>query len=257
MFYFLSKTLDFLIMPFSIGFILMLYSILTKNLKRKKKEAVLSFVILFLISNGYVVNQAFLWWEPKPADLNQITSAYDVGVVLSGGMISFSKLTSDHVELGKHANRFYNAYLLYKAGKIKKILITGASPNLWVAAGKGESTQAGQMLVKWGVPADDVLIEEKARNTRENATFSAKIIQEKFPNGKILLITSAYHMRRSIGCFEKAGVNVDYFPTDFYGIENLDSFKDYVMPTSDSADYFDLLWHEWVGYVMYKVAGYC
>jgi len=257
MFYFLSKTLDFLVMPFSIGFILMLYSILTKNLRRKKKTGVAAFVILFLISNTYLVNQAFLWWEPKPADINETTQVYEVGVVLSGGLTSFSKLKADHVELGQHANRFYNAYLLYKAGKIKKILITGTSPDSWIAAGKGESRQAGQVLVKWGVPASDILIEEKARNTRENATFSAKIIQSQFSGAKVLLITSAYHMRRSLGCFEKAGVNVDYFPTDFYGVANVNKFRHFVIPSAESAEYFDLLWHEWIGYISYKIVGYC
>lgn len=257
MFYFLSKTVDFLIMPFSIGFILMLYSIMTKNSKRKKKTAIAAFVILFLISNTYLVNQAFLWWEPKFRDVNDVNKVYDIGVVLSGGLISSFSLNADHVELGNHANRFYNAYLLHKAGKIKKILITGTSDKSWIAAGKGESRQAAKMLVSWGVPVSDVVVEEKARNTRENATFSAMMIQNQFPGGKVLLITSAYHMRRSIGCFEKAGVKVDYFPADYYGISEIRKLQDFIVPSSETAYYFDLLWHEWIGYISYKIMGYC
>jgi uncharacterized SAM-binding protein YcdF (DUF218 family) len=256
MFYFLSKTIDFLVMPFCISLVLILFSIFTKKPKRKKPAVITAFLILFIISNPVIVNRAFLWWEPKPMNIGEVKKVYDVGVVLSGGLTSNFGLNADHVELGKHANRFYAAYLLYNAGKIKKILITGASPVSWIAAGKGESRQSAKILAKWGVPENDILLEEHARNTRENAIFSAKILNEKFPGGKVLLITSASHMKRSVGCFNKAGVNSDFFPCDFYGVSGL-GVEDFFVPDSEMVGYFDLLWHEWVGYVTYRIMGYC
>ncbi len=256
MFYFLSKTIDFLVMPFSICLLLLMYSVVSKKMKGKRSAVISAIVLLFVISNSYLVNKAFLWWEPQPTNIGD-TAEYDVGVVLSGGMINARKLSSDHVELGNHANRFYNAFLLYKSGKIKKILITGTSPPAWIAAGKGESGQAAKILIDWGVAANDVLIEEKARNTRENALFSAKILTAKFPGKKVLILTSAFHVRRAMGCFQKAGVKADYFPTDFYGIAHLNRLKDIFIPDSDYIGHFNLLWHEWIGYVTYLIMGYC
>lgn len=257
MFYFLSKSIDFLVMPLSICVLLLLYALATRKSGRKRTALAFAVIILFVISNTYVVNRAFLWWEPKPMDISEVAGVYDVGVVLSGGLISSNKLTADHVELGVHANRFYNAYLLYKAGKIKKILITGSSPKSWMAAGKGESRQAAAMLVSWGVAPGDVMFEENARNTRENAVFSGRILASKFPGKKVLVLTSAFHMRRAAGCFQKAGVAADYFPTDFYGINNLNLIKDIFVPNPQTVGYFDLLWHEWIGFLMYRMVGYC
>lgn len=257
MFYFLSKTIDFLVMPYSMAFLLILYSLITRDLKRKRKSVVAGLSILFVISNTYLVNRAFLWWEPKSVSISSLEKTYDVGVVLSGGLINVSSLRPDHVELGAQANRFYSAFLLYRAGKIRKILITGTSPKPNMDAGKGEVMQARQILMRWGIPGHDVIIEEKARNTRENAVFSAKIIRDKFSPEKVLLITSAYHMRRSIQCFRKGGIQADYYPCDFYAMRDSQKWKDFIIPSADTVGYFDLLWHEWIGYISYKVIGYC
>ncbi|WP_229253688.1 YdcF family protein [Dyadobacter sp. NIV53] len=148
------------------------------------------------------------------------------------------------------------AFLLYKAGKIKKILISGTSQPYLMAAKKGETRLAAQLLLDWGVKAGDIIYEERSRNTRENAIFSARILRSKFPGGKYLLITSAFHMRRSLGCLAKVNIDADAFPADFYGGEYPLDFQFLFVPNSNALAYFDLLWHEWTGYIMYKLVGY-
>jgi uncharacterized SAM-binding protein YcdF (DUF218 family) len=64
-----------------------------------------------------------------------------------------------------------------------------------------------------GVPADRILMEETSRNTRENAIETAKILRERALD-KVLLVTSAYHMRRALGVFRKAGIDAIPAPTD-------------------------------------------
>lgn len=257
MFYFLSKTVAILAMPFSITIILLLYAVAAKNKTRKRNALITAFVILFLISNSFLINRAFGWWEYEYKNLNDVDQVYDVGVVLSGGLMSSFGEGSDHPELGRHADRFFQAYELYKAGKIKKILITGRDFSSAMRYGKGESRQAAQTLVKWGIPAENILFEERARNTRENAVNSARIINARFPGAKVIVITSSFHMRRSAGCFAKVGMVVNTFPANFYGTSQNTSLKDILVPDTGTIGEFDLLWHEWLGYAAYKIMGYC
>ena len=73
-----------------------------------------------------------------------------------------------------------------------------------------EGKYAEQFLLNLGIPAADILIESESNNTRENAVFTQKLLTQKMPAAKCLLITSAFHMRRSIGCFNKVGMQFDY-----------------------------------------------
>jgi uncharacterized SAM-binding protein YcdF (DUF218 family) len=127
MFYFLSKAIVFLIMPFSIFFILFITGILSGNKKRKQILLLLSFSWLFIISNTWIVSKAFRWWEWPFTNVSDVKGTYDVGIVLSGGMIAAMPRGADHASMGPNSDRFAQAFLLYKSGKIKKIFITGIS----------------------------------------------------------------------------------------------------------------------------------
>jgi uncharacterized SAM-binding protein YcdF (DUF218 family) len=257
MFYFLSKAIIFLIMPFSIFFILCLFSLFTKNKKRKKSVLILSFVWLFLISNTWIVSKAFKWWEWPFTNISAVGKTYDVGIVLSGGLMSAMPAGADHASMGPNGDRFTQAFLLYKAGKIKKIFITGISHPQQMAIKMGETRQAAYLLVKWGVKQEDILFEEQARNTRENALNSKQVLNSRFPNASFLLITSASHMRRSKKCFDKVGMQTEVFPADFNGREYSLTFENFFIPDTQAMSDFDSLWHEWIGYATYKLMGYC
>ncbi|GGM98430.1 hypothetical protein GCM10010967_35360 [Dyadobacter beijingensis] len=256
MFYFLSKAVDFLIMPLSIVFFILIYAWTIKSDRRRKQAVGLVIVLLFLGSNPYLVTKAVNAWEHRFVNLAEVKKTYDVGIMLSGGLIMTSTPRQDHPALGDHGDRILQTYLLYKQGKIKKILITGISGELLMARRLGETRQAASLLVSWGVPAQDILFEEKARNTHENALYSAQILNKMFPGGKYLLVTSAFHMRRSAGCFEKVGVKTDPFPADFHGGYN-EFIIHKLVPDPDAFARFCMLWHEFVGLVAYKLVGYC
>ncbi|MCE7071733.1 YdcF family protein [Dyadobacter sp. CY327] len=256
MFYFLSKAIDFVAMPLSIVFFLLLYSLFTSRRKARKIAAISAFVVLYLISNTFLVNAALNWWEPRQVNLGDINEVYDVGVLLSGGLMDSNHPDEDHPVLGKRGDRVLQTFLLYKTGKIKKILITGTSSDQRIFLGKGETRLAARLMVKWGVPAEDIIFEEKARNTRENAKFSAAILKQKFPSGKYVLITSAFHMRRSAGCFNKVGIQAATFPADFYGVYYQLRLQDFLIPDPGAIAAFSMLWHEWIGNVVYKLVGY-
>ncbi len=256
MFYFLSKTIDFLMMPLCIGIFFIVLALYAKSKFRQKLYTMLGLGILVLISNSYFCNIAFNALEFRPKNISSFSGTYDVGVVLTGGMINWSTLKSDHIGIGQHGDRIVQSFLLYKNHKIGKILISGASPKALADNGRGEGKEAKKLLIAWGVPESDIILEERARNTRENAVFTNKMVSKKFSNQRIILITSSFHMKRALACFQKVGLKVDTYPADFYG--GAYQLKwDFLIPEPNAIASFNLVWREWFGFFVYKVMGYC
>ena len=107
-----------------------------------------------------------------------------------------------------------------------------------------------------GVAPDHLFVEGDSRNTRENALYSAELIRKHWPEKPFLLITSAFHMRRSLACFNKVELQPVAFSTDLYSNPWEWSPLDLIIPSSGSLRTWEVLIREWVGVISYKVAGY-
>lgn len=70
------------------------------------------------------------------------------------------------------------------------------------------------LMQDFGVPVSALLLEENSRNTRENASFSARLLKER-GIGRVLLVTSALHMPRALKLFSEQGLQVEAGPADF------------------------------------------
>ena len=127
---------------------------------------------------------------------------YEVGVILGGFSGYDAKIKM--LDFNAHSDRIIFAEQLYHQGKIKKILISGGN-GLLNNEGYREAKSMKEHLIKNNIPESAILIENSSRNTKENAHNSAAILNNKFPNGDFLLITSANHMRRATFCFDKFG----------------------------------------------------
>ena len=107
-----------------------------------------------------------------------------------------------------------------------------------------------------GIDSKDILIEEESKNTYENALFCDKLLKEKHPNKNIrcLVITSKYHMRRSMACFYKTSLNVEPYvkkaSKSHFDLETI------IIPQSNILFKWKVLLHEIVGYYTYKLVGY-
>ncbi|HAN79569.1 MAG TPA: hypothetical protein DCQ31_18305, partial [Bacteroidales bacterium] len=154
----------------------------------------------------------------------------------------------------RSVNRITDAIRLYKAGKVKKILLTGGSGRVFGTEFK-EALYLNDFLLEIGIPKKDIVIESEARNTAENALFTAEILKTKSYD-KLLLITSAFHMRRSEACFKKAGLETTSYSTDFYDQKHNVEFSKIIFPDPDALFGWHLLIKEWVGFISYKVRGY-
>lgn len=246
-------------MPLSLIIIGLLFSVFSNKPKVKRLSLGVSLCLIFLFGNGFLVNEAMLWWEVPPVSPNAITQTYDVGIILTGGLITNKKYVDDQIFTDKTADRFIQPLRLYKMGKVKKILISGGNTDIKFMRQDvvNETLKVAQLLQELGVKKEDLILESMAKNTRENAVNSSNILKKNPKLGdKYLLFTSAFHMRRAVGCFRKAGVNAIPFPTAFKSHEKSFTFDNLLIPRElNLFEAYDLI-HELVGYLVYKTLGY-
>jgi uncharacterized SAM-binding protein YcdF (DUF218 family) len=237
-----------------------MFSIFTKNQKLKKRSLSLALTLMLILGNGFLANEAILRWEVPPTDPTNITQVFDVGIVLTGGMILNKESSQNQIFTDKSADRFIQALRLYKMGKIKKILISGGTTDLSFIRkdANNETLKVAQILEELGVAKNDIILETKARNTRENALFTADILKKNPQLGnRLLLFTSAFHLRRAVGCFEKAGLTVTPFGTAYLSKERSYTLNNLILPREENMEISYHFVHEIMGYVVYKIMGYC
>jgi uncharacterized SAM-binding protein YcdF (DUF218 family) len=260
MFYFLSKVLFYVFMPLSLVVIAICISIFSKNQKRKKRCLWIALGLIMFFGNGFLANEAMIQWEVLPTDPVTIIQPFDVGIILTGGMILNKESTSTEIFPDKSADRFIQPLRLYKAGKLKKILISGGNTDLTIIRKDvtNETKKVAQLLEELGVKKEDVLLETKAQNTRENALYSIDILMKNPQLGnRYALFTSAFHLRRAKGCFEKAGLKVTPYGTTYYAKARSFTINNLILPREENMDISYYFVHEIMGYVVYKIMGYC
>jgi uncharacterized SAM-binding protein YcdF (DUF218 family) len=145
---------------------------------------------------------------------------------------------------------------LYRKGHIKKIIFTGGSGSILHPELK-EGAYLKRFFLFMGIPESDFIVESESQNTRQNALFTKVILDEKKIKGEFLLITSAFHMRRSLGCFRKEGMTVDPYSTDRFAGPRKFEFDHVFIPNLSAMEDWNLLIHEVVGFITYKIMGYC
>lgn len=254
MFFILSKTLFFLLTPINWIVGLLLYSFFGKHEKRTRRAFKLGLMILIILSNPFLSNTVFKWWEDEAVPVAKLEGVYDIAIVL-GGFADVNEYPRDRLHLGEAADRLTNALELYKIGKVRKILITSGSAMV-VGEKVSEGKITGDFLSRIGIPESDVIIEPNSRNTHENAIYTAKIIKEQHPNARCLLITSAFHFPRAGRAFKKAGVTFTPYPTDILSNNFKATPSQLILPSVGSLNTWQMLIKEWVGLAAYKVLGY-
>ena len=138
----------------------------------------------------------------------------DAIVLLGGGMGSNTNVYP-YAEMWNGADRVWHAARLYKAGKAPVVIPTGA----------GERESSVPLLLDLGVPESAIVVEGEARNTEENAKFVERLVNSRVEHVervdekgveacklRVLLVTSAWHMRRSVLMYRKYAPNLEIIP---------------------------------------------
>ncbi|MFY0626885.1 MAG: YdcF family protein [Reichenbachiella sp.] len=254
MFFILSKILSWVIMPVSlIGFSL-IAAVFIHNEKLKRAFFWIGITLFFVFTNPLISKIAINSWEPEVKKYIEINEKYEWAIVLAG-ITSPNRPPFDRIHFNKGADRLVHAIDLYKKGFVRKILISGGSGVLSFE-GKPESIQLRSFAISMGVRSRDIIVDDKSRNTWENAHNSRKILVDKKARGKVLLITSAFHMPRAKACFDKLGFHTDTFPTDYYGGPFRFTIDEIILPKLYGLQIWSILIKEWAGLTAYKIAGY-
>lgn len=212
MFIILSKILPLFVYPLGLACVLLFAAVLMKKPKARLVLILLAVLILWLSSTNFVSEALArsLEWRYLPPE--QIPQA-EVIVVLGGGTEPALYPRLD-VEVNSAGDRVIAAAQLYKQGKAPVILLSGGYITWLDESQSSPAEEMAALLEMMGVPADALWLESESQNTYENAVFSRQVLEEKEINN-IILITSAMHMPRAVGLFEKQGLGVIPVPVDY------------------------------------------
>lgn len=183
--------------------------------------------------------------DPAPADIAGI-------IVLGGGFEGAVNLARGGYELNASGDRFVETAILARRYPDARVVITGGTGTL-LLEGEGDADTAPRLLIALGVAPERLVLERQSRNTYENALFTRNILEPK-PGEVWLLVTSAFHIPRSVALFDKAGFDIVPWPSDYRtsGTETLGLAEDNV---ADSLRNLALATREWIGLVAYRLTG--
>ncbi len=154
--------------------------------------------------------------------------------------------------LNESAERMTEAAALARRYPNAKVLFTGGSIEILGAPTVGADA-AEIVLRDLGVGSDRLILERKARNTAENAIL-AKQIADPRPGERWLLVTSAWHMPRSMGLFRKAGFDVEPWPSDYRTAGPGDAWMLFASPV-EGLRRLDFVVKEWLGLAVNRLTG--
>ena len=213
----------------------------------------LSICLSILFSNGIVIGKFVALWEVPGTKIDELKT-YDYGIVLSGMFEYNGRL--DRLSARRGSDRLWQAVHLYHKGKIKRIILSGDSGYVF-KEGLHEADQLKRLLIEQNIPASDILIENKSRNTHENAKETVKFLKEgELISNSFILITSAIHMHRAEACFKKEGLDCATFSTDHYYDPSSSLSINSFVPSAEAFIMWKRMIKEWIGTIMYRLCGY-
>ena len=254
----LSKILTLLATPIGITFLIGLVAIILFYLHKQTLSRIAIFSAfgwLWLSSTALFSNTLYESLERvyPPVPVAKLPQA-DAIVVLGGGVKPIAS-PNEFPDFNAAGDRLLHGARLYKAGKAKKIILSGGQvfPNEAISS---EAQGMKALLMSWGVDEADIVVEGLSRTTRENAVETQKVLVENSWN-KILLVTSAAHMPRSMCSFDKVDVNAIPAPTDYEVTIAKSPLILRTLPNSAAQDLAARGMKEYLGRWVYQWRGWC
>lgn len=263
MFLYFSKLLPLFIYPLGLACILLLVALVTlwKRPWLASFSLILALMILFVSGNSWVATQfaKSLEWQNVPLKaLPQVEA-----IVVLGGATRPKINPRPTVELLEEGDRVLYAAQLYRQGKAPLVILSGGRTLDWRQVSSSEAKDMATLITTMGVPATAILQDPTSLNTHENAVNVKKIMQARGIK-RVLLVTSALHMPRSLQIFQKQGIEAIPAPTDFWVSEGeLDTADDSVgetvlnaLPDARNLNQFTRTLKEYIGLFVYRLRGW-
>lgn len=173
-------------------------------------------------------------------------------IILGGGEDARVGAVRNVMSLNESGERLAEAVVLARRFLQAKIVFSGGSTGLIITK-PPEAQVARAYLEDLGVEPERIIIDDKSRNTHENAVFTADLVKPK-PGETWLLVTSAFHMPRAVGTFRQAGFDVTAFPVDYRTVGMAELYQPFdKMP--EGLRRVDFVFKEYVGLVTYYLSG--
>lgn len=254
MFFILSKTAALLLLPSNILIAIGLVGVallLTRWRRSGIRLMAISIVLLTLAgflpigaTLEHVLESRFPPWDPArgvPDGIIVLGGAINPTLSRDYGTTQFIESGERITAIAKLAREFPKARIVY----------SGGSGSL-LGHGDPEAHYVRQIVETFGVPPERVQLEDRSRNTYENAVFTKALVKPK-PGERWLLVTSAWHMPRAIGCFRRVGFPVEAYPVDWHTRRHL--HFGFERQFGGGLSRLDDAVHEWLGLFAYWLTG--
>lgn len=242
MFFVLSKMFNFITSPINWLIAIGILFFLLESKKWKRATAIIWLIVFIVFTNGRLCSHAISAWSAEYNISFDSNNTYEIAIV-AGGSVGYSE-DWKQFNYNERADRMLEAIRLYRKGNIRRLYLSGESAFNDIR-GISYAPLFLQYMEEMGVNRKDIILEKQARTTAENI----KYLQELLPDvadEEILLITSGWHMRRTLKGFQKTGLNpVPYavdVPTPFPALQ----WQDF-LPSWHAAQNWQKLIHEMVG----------
>ena len=254
MFFMLSKILWFLLAPSNLLASFVAIGLMLAALTRLRRTG---FILagaacagLFLFGMTPLASLALRTLEARFPVPEPIAGTVHGIVILGGAQDPDASVNLGQPVLNEAAERLVVGLELARRFPDARVLVSGGSGAL--AGSLTSEARAGAiMLADLGLDPARILIEERSRNTHENAVYSLALA-EPLEGETWLLVTSAFHMPRSVGAFREAGFDVVPYPVDFRTMGRDGSLPGFGT-ISDGLRRFDVAMREYVGLVAYRL----
>jgi uncharacterized SAM-binding protein YcdF (DUF218 family) len=254
-FFVLSKTFGVMLLPTNLlialgllGAVLLVAGVISLG-RRLLVASVLLLAICAFSPFGnlvlYPLEQRFPPWDAGqgPPD----------GIVILGGSIDADLSVAHAIPIIRSAgDRIVAAAALARRYPNARIVFSGGSANL-ISNDAKEADYAAEVFDSLGIAKSRLIMERLSRNTAENALFSKQLAMPK-AGERWLLVTSAFHMPRSIGLFRKAGFAVEAYPVD-WRVGGRDDLFSFTNVAGEGLGRTDTAVREWIGLVAYRLTG--
>jgi uncharacterized SAM-binding protein YcdF (DUF218 family) len=259
MFFYIAKVLWFVLQPSTLIALLIAYGaiLIWTGWARWGRRFVTAGAILLLIAGLSPLGNALI----LPLENRFLRANLDqpppTGIIILGGAEDRLVGTARHAPaLNEAGERLVEGAILARRFPDAKIAFSGGDAGILYKSDT-EAAGAAALLTQLGVAPDRLILESNARDTYENAVYLKKELEAKDelgPGKRWLLVTSAYHMPRSMGAFRKAGFMVEPWPVDYRTRGPADLTRPFDK-VSEGLRRVDVAAREWVGLLAYWLTG--
>jgi uncharacterized SAM-binding protein YcdF (DUF218 family) len=255
MFFEISKILAFFTSPSNVMFVVAALGavlMFTPFARAGRRLTVLGILLLALAGFAPLGNALILPLEQRFPAWDASRGAPD-GIIVLGGAIGPALSNSrGEPQLNEAAERVTVVGELAQRYPNARIVFTGGDGTLF-GTGGAEAEHSLRLFESFGIPRGRIELEGVSRNTAENATLTKALVKPK-PGERWILVTSANHMPRSIGCFRRAGFAVEAYPVDWRTAGAGDLFT-VSLSFAGGLARVDVATREWLGLLIYWLTG--